>query len=74
MTITLNPDLFVSTSENIASHGARFPAAMQQELESVPGVAEVQPVRMVRMEFRGSPIMVVRRRLAAASAAVSSAT
>jgi putative ABC transport system permease protein len=49
MTSTLNPDMFVSTSENIASHGARFPAGMQQELENVPGVAEIQPVRMPRI-------------------------
>ena len=58
-TATLNPDLFVSTTENIASHGARFPATMQAELESVPGVAEVQAVRMPRTQFHGYPIMVV---------------
>ena len=59
MTTTLNPDLFISTTENIASHGARFPAAMQQELEAVAGVAEVQPVRTPRMQFHGYPVMLV---------------
>ena len=37
MNNTLNPDLFISTTENIASHGARFPAAMQHEAGKRPG-------------------------------------
>ena len=45
MNNTLNPDMFVSTSENIASHDFRFPAGMQQELEQIPGVAEIQSER-----------------------------
>ena len=56
--------MFISTTENIASHGARFPAAMQQELESVPGVAEVHPVRMPRLQFHGYPVMLVSTQLA----------
>ncbi|MEO8369917.1 MAG: FtsX-like permease family protein [Candidatus Solibacter sp.] len=59
MTATLNPDMFISTTENIASHGARFPPTMQLELENVPGVAEVQAVRMPRMQFQGYPVMLV---------------
>jgi putative ABC transport system permease protein len=61
---TLNPDMFISTTENIASHGARFPASMQQELESVPGVAEVHPVRMPRLQFHGYPVMLISTQLA----------
>jgi putative ABC transport system permease protein len=64
MNSTLNPDMFISTTENIASHGARFPAVMQQELESVPGVAEVHPVRMPRLQFHGYPVMLVSTQLA----------
>jgi len=64
ITNTLNPDMFVSTTENIASHGARFPAGMQQELESVPGIAEVQTVRTPRMQFHGYPVMLVSTELA----------
>ena len=64
MNNTLNPDMFISTTENIASHGARFPASMQQELESVPGVAEVHPVRMPRLQFHGYPVMLVSTQLA----------
>src|SRR5260370_29317334 len=64
MTNTLNPDMFSSTTENIASHGARFPAAMQKDLESVPGVAEVHPVRMPRLQFHGYPVMLISTQLA----------
>ena len=41
-----------------------FPAAMQQELESVPGVAEIQPVRMPRLQFHGYPVMLLSTELA----------
>ena len=59
MNNTLNPDLFVSTTENIASQGSRFPASMQQELEGVEGVAEVQAARLPRIDFHGYPVMLV---------------
>lgn len=59
MTHTLNPDMFISTTENIASHGSRFPASMQQELESVPEVADVQAVRTPRLTFHGYQVMLI---------------
>src|SRR6185436_1288020 len=59
MTGTLNPDLFVNASEVVAAHDFRFPAAMEAELEQIPGIAEVQPVRTSRVKFRGQPIMIV---------------
>jgi putative ABC transport system permease protein len=59
MNNTLNPDLFLSTTENIAPQGAHFPASMQREVESVPGVAEVQAVRMPRIQFHNLPVMLV---------------
>ena len=59
MNNTLNPDLFISTTENIASRGAHFPAAMQQEVESAPGVAQVQAIRMPRIQFHGLPVMLI---------------
>jgi putative ABC transport system permease protein len=64
MNNTLNPDMFISTTENIASHGARFPASMQQELESVPGVAEIQSERLPRLQFHGYPVMLLSTELA----------
>jgi putative ABC transport system permease protein len=64
MNHTLNPDMFVSTTENIASHGARFPAGMQQELVSVPGVAEIQSERLPRLQFHGYPVLLLSTELA----------
>ncbi len=61
----LNPDLYVSTSETLTARNFRFPSAMEAELQQVPGVEEVQPVRTARVEFRGGPIMVVATDLAA---------
>jgi putative ABC transport system permease protein len=55
----LNPDLFVATSETLAPRDFHFPAGMQQDLETIPGVAEAQPVRTVRQQFRGRPVMIV---------------
>ncbi len=59
MTGTLNPDVFVSTSENFSSRDFRFPASMRQALEETPGVEEVQPVRSVRVQYRGLPLLIV---------------
>jgi putative ABC transport system permease protein len=56
---TLNPDVFVTTSETFASRDFHFPPSMQQELEATPGVAEAQPVRSVRVEYRGLPMLIV---------------
>jgi putative ABC transport system permease protein len=56
---TLNPDLFISTSQNFASRDFHFPASMENELMQVPGVAEVQAVRSVRMQFRNLPVLLV---------------
>jgi putative ABC transport system permease protein len=58
MNNTLNPDVFVSTSENFTARDFRFPASMQQTLEETPGVAEVQAVRSLRVQYRGLPILV----------------
>jgi putative ABC transport system permease protein len=58
MNDTLNPDIFVATSENFTSRDFRFPASMLHALERTPGVAEVQPVRMVRVRYRDMPILI----------------
>ncbi len=56
---TLNPDVFVATSENFSTLDFHFPPSMQQELEAVPGVAEVEPVRSVRIQYHGLPMLIV---------------
>jgi putative ABC transport system permease protein len=83
MNDTLNPDVFVSTSENFTARDFRFPASMMQALEATPGVAEVQPVRMIRVRYRNLPLLItsidmakverrVRRRIVAGDAATMS--
>jgi putative ABC transport system permease protein len=67
---TLNPDLFVSTSQNIASRSFTLPASLRSGIEQIPGVDEVQPVRMARLQFRGQPIMLVALELASVGARI----
>ncbi|MGE3179108.1 MAG: ABC transporter permease [Vicinamibacterales bacterium] len=55
----LNPDLYVSPSQEVVSRTLRFPDEMAAELAAMPGVARVQKVRNARILFRGSPIMIV---------------
>lgn len=57
--IALNPDLFVGPSESLTERSFRFPAALGDELEQVPGVAEVQRVRTARVVYKDVPVMVV---------------
>jgi hypothetical protein len=59
LTTALNPDLFISTTQNPASRQFHFPAAMQSELEAVAGVDEVEAVRTARVQYRGLPMMIV---------------
>jgi putative ABC transport system permease protein len=59
LTIALNPDLFVTASQNLTARSFRFPASMGEEIGKVEGVAEVQRVRTARVPFRGSPVMLV---------------
>ena len=59
LTANLNPDLFVTASETIAARDFHFPAGMRAELEALPGVDEVQPVRTARVRFRGKPVMII---------------
>ncbi len=59
MTAALNPDLFVSTSESLTSHGFLFPATLGDQLRALPGVAEVQSIRNTRAQVRGAPVMLI---------------
>jgi putative ABC transport system permease protein len=67
MDAVLNPDLIISPSESLVARQFRFPAAMIRDLESVPGVAEVQVVRNARVQVRGAPAMLVAVDLAQVS-------
>jgi putative ABC transport system permease protein len=59
MDSTMNPDFFVTTSENISQRTFHFPDSMLAGLRRIPGIAEVQAVRVVRTDFRGKPVMLV---------------
>jgi putative ABC transport system permease protein len=56
---TLNPDLFVMPSHDLVIRTMRFPDSMTSELEAIPGVRRLQPVRNGRVTFRNTPIMVL---------------
>jgi putative ABC transport system permease protein len=59
MDTTLNPDLFVSPSQDIVARTLRFPPEMEAELRETPGVTRVQAVRNARVVFRKTPVMIV---------------
>ena len=59
MRIALNPDLFVTTAQSITARTFVFPASLGDGLRAVPGVAEVQLVRTVRVTVKGGPVMLV---------------
>jgi putative ABC transport system permease protein len=49
---TLNPDLFVMPSHDIAIRTIRFPATMTAELEAIPGIRRLQGIRNPRVMLR----------------------
>lgn len=55
----LNPDLFISGSQNLSDRTFRFPQTLGAQLAAVPGVSEVQSVRSFRIQFRGTPVLMV---------------
>ncbi|HWE06515.1 MAG TPA: FtsX-like permease family protein [Rhizomicrobium sp.] len=59
MRIALNPDLFVTTAQSVTARTFVFPASLGEGLRKVPGVAEVQLVRSVRVNVKGAPVMLI---------------
>jgi putative ABC transport system permease protein len=57
MTTTLNPDLFVTPTEKINDRSYRFQPAIGEALRTIPGIAQVQFVRVARIVFRNRPII-----------------
>lgn len=60
----LNPDLFVTGSQNLSDRTFRFSEKLRAEIESVPGVEEVQSVRSLRLNVRGTPVLLIVVRMA----------
>ena len=59
MNTALNPDLFVAGSQNLSDRTFRFPKALGPEIAAVPGVADIQSVRSLRVNVRGTPVMLI---------------
>src|SRR4029077_20685976 len=55
----LNPDFFLAPAETLSSRSFVFPASLADGLRAIDGVAEVQPVRSVRVLVKNAPIMVI---------------
>jgi len=55
----LNPDFFVSASENLVTRAITFPGELSSVIAQVPGVDQVQLVRNARVTFRDVPVMVI---------------
>jgi len=58
-TTALNPDLFVTASQSLTERNFRFPSSLGDALERIEGVDEVQRVRSHRVNYQGSPVMIV---------------
>ena len=56
---TFNADLVLSTSPSLNSRSFHFPAIMQKQLESMPDVDEVQPVRTVLFPLKDRSVMLI---------------
>ncbi|HEY2931411.1 MAG TPA: FtsX-like permease family protein [Acidobacteriota bacterium] len=54
---TINADMFVTSTENLASRVFHFPPAMAADLAAVPGVRQVDSVRILNHDYRGNPVL-----------------
>jgi putative ABC transport system permease protein len=55
----LNPDLFVSGSQNLSDRTFRFPKTLAESITAIPGVEDVQHVRSLRVTIDGGPVMLI---------------
>ena len=55
----LNPDLFVSGSQNLSDRTFRFPKTLADSIAAIPGVEDVQHVRSLRVNIGGGPVMLI---------------
>lgn len=54
---TLQADFYVAPSRDIVNRAVRFPAEMQAELEAIPHIERVQPVRSTRILYKDTPVL-----------------
>jgi putative ABC transport system permease protein len=55
----LNPDLFVAGSQNLSDRTFRFPYSLAARITAVQGVEDVQPVRSLRINVGGTPVLLI---------------
>src|SRR5262249_36146691 len=55
----LNPDFFVSPTENLTARNVTFSKAIAPAIEKVDGVRQVQLVRDARVNYRGTPVLLI---------------
>ncbi len=56
---SINPDLFVYASDSLTARNFQFPASVAAELQKVPGVRQVDSVRIITIDYNGkSPLLV----------------
>ncbi|MEX2263071.1 MAG: FtsX-like permease family protein [Bryobacteraceae bacterium] len=55
----LNPDLFLSPSQDMVSRTFHFPGGMREEIERIPGVEHVQTIRANKITFRDTPVLLI---------------
>lgn len=57
--IALNPDLFLTATQNVTDRSFRFPAAFADEIRQIPGIRRMQVVRSSRLLYKDQPVMAV---------------
>jgi putative ABC transport system permease protein len=57
MNNALNPDFFVTTSQNLAARSLTFHQDIGSLIEGVEGVRQVQLLREARLTYHGTPVM-----------------
>ena len=55
----LNPDLFVTGSQQLSDRAFRFPVALAASIKAIDGVDDVQTVRSFRLNMEGAPGMLI---------------
>ena len=48
-----NPDLFISASEGLTARTFQFPSSVGEELKAVPGVRQVDSLRLLNISYQG---------------------
>jgi putative ABC transport system permease protein len=56
---SINPDMFVWASESITVRNFQLPATVGEELKGIPGIRQVDAVRIVKLDYSGrQPLLI----------------